>query len=90
MDHKRRKLIREIDHYCKTSGILIVTKHGMMLMLTVPFRVMVITELTPFEVGDVLRVGAVKMDEALVLLYMIENRSYYYNHFIILVGDDEY
>ena len=89
MDHKRKKVLRDIDHWCKTSSMLIVTRHGILLMLNIPFRVMVITELTPFEVGDVVRVAAVKMDRDLLLMYLIENKLYYYNHFTVLLGEED-
>jgi hypothetical protein len=70
--------------------MLIISKHGILLMLNVPFRVMVIECTGDLITGDIERVSAVKIDHDLVLMYLIGNSLHYYNHFTILVGDDEY
>jgi hypothetical protein len=77
--------IHEINKYCNASSLLVVTSAGILIRLQCPFKVEVIRNVEAFTVGDLLTVIQVKMDKNLTLVYIINNKGYYYYNFILLL-----
>jgi len=77
--------IHEINKYCNASSLLVVTSRGILLRVHCPFSVEVVKDVEAFSIGDRLTVIQVKMDRNLTLVYIINNKGYYYYNFILLL-----
>ena len=77
--------IHEINKYCNSSSLLVITETGILLRVHCPFTIEVIRNVEAFSVGDLLTVIQVKMDRNLTLVYIINNKGYYYYNFILLL-----
>ena len=79
------KEIAEINKYCNPASVLAVTREGALIRVNCPFNVEVILKVEAFSIGDRLTVIQVKMDAQLTLVYIINNKGYYYYNFTLLV-----
>lgn len=77
--------IHEINLYCSPASLLVVTGNGLLLRIYCPFTVLVIREVDCYKVGEKLSVIQVKMDVKLTLVYIINNKGYYYYNFALLL-----
>jgi hypothetical protein len=77
--------IHEINKYCRSSSLLVVTNSGILIRVFCPFTVEVIRKVEAFGIGDRLTVIQVKMDRNLTLVYIINNKGYYYYNFILIL-----
>ena len=77
----RKKYIQEIFKFVKTDSILVIDHNGQLRRLGCPFNVIVISDVPPLKEGQVKAVIAVKIDENLVDVYIIDARAFYYYNF---------
>lgn len=79
-----KKEIDEINKYCSPESMLVVTFKGELIRLYCPFDVVVINSVDIYSVGDKAKVTEVKMDNDLILVYIIKGKGFYYYNFMIL------
>jgi Fe-S cluster assembly ATPase SufC len=80
-----KKIIEEINKYCRSDSILIITKEGKLLRLNCPFYVIVIYGSQVYKKGEKVSVEAVKISDELQLLYLIEKILFPYYLFAIII-----
>jgi len=78
------KEINEINKYCSPDSLLVITFHGELVRLYCPFDVVVISSIDIYSIGDRAKVSEVKMDNNLILVYIIKGKGFYYYNFMIL------
>ena len=78
------KEIAEINKYCDPDSLLVVTFKGELVRLYCPFEVVVICNIDIYSAGDRAKVSEVKMDNNLILVYIIKGLGFYYYNFMIL------
>ena len=81
------KELQEINKFCSPYSLLVITAKGMLIRIDCPFQVKVRIPIDNFKKGESLIVQAVKMDASYTLVYTINNKSYYYHYFLILLVD---
>lgn len=79
----RRRLIEEINRHCKNNSLLIVSSSNKLIRIKCPFWVVAVKNIDIFSVGDHCMVDAVKMDQHLTLIYIINDTGYKYYFFMI-------
>ena len=83
MDEKE---LQEINKYCSPYSLLVITEKGVLIRIDCPFHVKVRIAIDTFKKGESLIVQEVKMDLSYTLVYTINGKTYYYYHFVILIG----
>ena len=83
-DNEKKKYIEEVFKYCKTDSILVMSKSGQLQRLQCPFEVMVIQDVGELYRGLICLVSAVKIDLALIDVYIIRDKAYYFFNFRVL------
>ena len=83
-DEEKRKYIEEIFKYCKIDSILVISKTGSLERLDCPFEVLVIQDVGELYKGLICLVSAVKLDLALIDVYIIGNKAYYFFNFRVI------
>jgi hypothetical protein len=76
--------LHDINKYCSPSSILVINANGELIRLYCPFEVQVVQSVNAYSIGDILTVVQVKMDAQYTLVYIIDNKGYYYWNFILL------
>jgi hypothetical protein len=77
--------LHEINKYCSPASLLVITKKGELFRLYCPFQAIVIHPIASLEVGKIVFVTQVKIDVKLLLVYVVENKGYYYYNFSICI-----
>lgn len=80
-----KTILEEINKYCSPNSLLILDKHGVLRRLLCPFRVKVKPDTLIFPNKDICLVEAVKINDDLLLLYVIMHKAYPYYYFIIIL-----
>lgn len=83
-DEDKKKYIEEIFKYCKIDSILVISKSGQLQRLDCPFEVLVIQDVGELYKGLICLVNAVKLDLALIDVYIIGNKAYYFFNFRVI------
>ena len=83
-DEAKKKYIEEVFKHCKTDSILVINKQGHLQRLQCPFEVLVIQDVGELRKGLICLVNAVKIDLALIDVYIIRNKAYYFFNFRVL------
>ena len=75
------KIIKEIYKYCDTDSILVIDGEGQIRRIYCPFAVICIIDVDKIIKGDHAIVTAVKIARNLLLVYVIDQKNYYYFYF---------
>jgi hypothetical protein len=81
------KEIAELNMYCGTNSILIVTNKRRLVRLRCPFMAEVTSDIYNLKKGDTVNVDAVKLSRDVQLIYVVKNVGYHYTYFKILFID---
>jgi hypothetical protein len=76
--------INEINRYCSPYSLLVHTPTKL-IRLHCPFVVMVIIPVGDLKPEQLVKVSQVKTTKDKLLVYLIDNKAYYYYHFSILI-----
>lgn len=76
--------IKEINRYCSPYSLLVMTPKKI-IRLHCPFIVMVIIPIGDLKQEQLVKVVQVKTTREKLLVYLIDNKAYYYYHFAILI-----
>lgn len=74
------KEIAEINMYCDSSSILVVTNKRRLVRLRCPFQVIMLSDVDNLKKGETAYVDAVKINSELQLVYVIRNKGYHYTY----------
>jgi len=77
--------LHEINLHCRPNSLLVVKSDGDLIRLFCPFQVIALNAIDVHTEGKVLTVTQVKVDIKLLLVYVINNKGYYYWNFGILI-----
>ena len=68
----------------KNNSILVINKSGAIYRVFCPFKAVVIQKVESYAIGQEVTVIAVKMSNNYKLVYIIQNKGYYHNYFMII------
>lgn len=77
------KEIAELNMYCGTNSILIVTNKRRLVRLRCPFKAEVTADVDTHKKGDIVNVDSVKLNRDVQLIYVVNNVGYHYTYFKI-------
>lgn len=75
----------ELFKYCSPESILVITWYGKLKVLYCPFNVKVIENVGSLRIGEQKKVSLVKLSTNGKTVFVIENKSYYYQYFDIII-----
>jgi len=75
----------EIEKFCSPFSMLVINSNGELLRLECPFRVIVVLTIDSLHKDSEATVAEVRMDKKLILVYVINQRGYYYFNFSIIL-----
>ena len=81
------KEIAELNMYCGTNSILIVTKKRRLIRLRCPFKAEMTSDVDSYSKGDIVNVDAVKLSRDVEMIYIVNKVGYHYTYFRILFID---
>lgn len=76
--------IQEINRYCSPYSLLVITPKKLM-RLHCPFIVQVIIPVGLLQIDQFVKVQQVKTTKERQLVFLIDQKAYYYYHFSIIV-----
>ncbi len=76
--------IQEINRYCSPYALLVITPKKLM-RIHCPFEAIVIIPVGLLQLNQVVKVRQVKTTKDKILVYLIDQKAYYYYHFAIQV-----
>jgi hypothetical protein len=79
------RLLNEINRVCKPNTILIINGTGTLIRLYTPFQVKPVHSFHVFERGKIYLVSFVRLDQELMMHYVIDRVAYPYFYFIIIL-----
>ncbi len=71
--------------YSTPHSILVVTAEDKLIELNCPFKVVVIKNVKNMMISEIKEVSQVKLATNNKLVYIIEDKPYFYNYFTILI-----
>lgn len=77
------KEIAEINMYCDSNSILVVTNKRRLIRLKCPFEVETLIDIDNLIKGQIINIEAVKINSHLQLLYLVQRKYYLYSYFKI-------
>lgn len=80
MDKSNKK---ELGLVCSNNSILVINKGGIYRLLC-PFKAVCIQKIHSYVIGQEVTVIAVEMSQDYKLVYIIQDKGYYYHYFVII------
>ena len=77
------KEIAEINMYCDSNSILVVTNKRRLVRLRCPFKAEVTSDVDSYRKGDIVNVDAVKLSHDVEMIYIVNKVGYHYTYFRI-------
>ncbi|MDQ8011392.1 MAG: hypothetical protein REI96_03000 [Flavobacterium nitrogenifigens] len=71
--------------YSSPYSILVVTNEDKLIELKCPFKIEVIKNIRNMIIGEVKQVAQVKLATNNTLVYIIDDKPYFYHHFNIII-----
>ena len=77
--------LAELLKYINPRSILVVNHKNRLIELYCPFKVKALQSVGNIKKGQFLLVDEVKITPEIILVYIIEEKAYYYYHFNIMI-----
>jgi hypothetical protein len=81
-----REVIEDIFRHCSHYSLLVIDRKGALRRIFCPFRVVSLVHGPRYRAGEICVVEAIEMSRELVMLYVIREKQYPFDHFRIISG----